>query len=154
MVVIPPLPWNVSSAFLMTIILNEIIVVLMLLIVIQILLVWWLVRKLVVVPTISVATDKDSYFRGDTVAISGALLSNGNPIPNQAVGLAIQPPTGDAYSLPSVTTDAEGKFTSSWTVPEAAVAGSYVLTAAALGVSATKTFTLEQEFVEPPQKQA
>ena len=146
MAVIPPVPWSVSSAFLMTVILNEIIIVLMLLIVIQILLVWWLVRKLVVVPTISVATDKDSYFRGGSVAISGSLVSNGNPVPNQSVALAIQPPTGDAYSLPGVTTDAEGNFTSSWTVPAEAAAGSYVLTATALGVSAAKAFTL----IEPP----
>ena len=135
---------------LMQIILGEIVVALAVIIVLLFLLVWWLVRKLVVVPTISVATDKDAYFRGDAVAVSGALLSNGNPIPNQSVGLAIQPPTGDAYSLPSVTTDAEGKFSTSWTVPAEAAAGAYVLTAAALGVSATKTFTLIEEIIEPP----
>jgi len=141
---------------LIRVILGEIVVALAVIIVLLILLVWWLLRKIVVVPAISVATDKDAYFRSEEAAISGALLSNGNPIPNQPVALAIKPPTGDAYSLPSVTTDADGAFTSSWVVPEDAVAGSYVLTAAALGVKATKTFTLspslEELSIEPPPK--
>ena len=133
---------TLQTEMLVRIILCEIVVVLAVLIVLLILLVWWLLRKIVAVPTITVATNKDAYFRGDSVDISGALLSNGNPIPNQPVALAIQPPTGDAFSLPSVTTDPDGKFTSSWDVPGDAEAGSYVLTATALGVSATKTFTL------------
>lgn len=106
-----------------------------------ILLVWWLLRKLVVVPKLSVATDKDTYLREEIAQITGSLVSNGNPLADQSVGLAIQPPTGDAYSLPSVTTDAEGKFTASWDIPSDTVAGLYTVEAASVGVSATTTFT-------------
>ena len=124
------------------IILAELVIVLAVLGVLLVLLVWWLLRKLVVVPTLTVATDKASYFRGETVGISGSLKSNGNPLPNQTVGLAVQPPTGDAYSLPSVTTDADGNFTSSWEIPADAVGGAYTLVATSVGVSNTTTFTL------------
>lgn len=134
---------NDTAELLWTIIMCEVIILLAVLCVLSILLVWWLLRKLVVVPSISVATDKASYFREETVQISGSLKSNGNPLPNQIVGLAVQPPTGDAYSLPSVTTDAEGNFSASWQIPADAVGGSYVLTAASVGVSNTTAFTLK-----------
>jgi len=133
---------NFQTDLLLRIILGEVVVALAILIVLLILLVWWLLRKIIVVPTITVATDKNAYFRGETVAISGDLLSDANPIPDQAVALAIKPPIGDVYSLPSVTTDEKGHFASGWVVPAGAIAGSYLLTAAALGVSASKTFTL------------
>jgi hypothetical protein len=128
------------------IIMGEIVVALAITIILLILLVWWLLRKLVVVPTITVTTDKTSYYKGETVQITGSLKSNSNPITNETVALAITPPTGDIFSLPNVTTNADGNFASSWVVPADAAAGSYVLTATALGVSATKTFTL----IEPP----
>lgn len=105
------------------------------------LLMWWLFGRIVVVPTLSVTTDKDSYFRGETVTISGSLLSDSTPIAGQRVALSIKPPVGDIYSLPSVTTDDEGKFSVEWSVPADAPPGTYTLTATALGVSATKTFT-------------
>jgi hypothetical protein len=124
------------------IILGEIVVLLGITIILLILLVWWLLRKLVVVPTLTVTTDKTSYYIGETVGISGSLKSDATPIPNETVALAITPPVGDIFSLPNVTTDSEGNFTSSWVVPATAAAGSYLLTATALGVSATKTFTL------------
>ena len=126
-----------------TIIMWEVVILLAVLIVLLILLVRWLLRKLVVVPNLQVATDKASYFREETVQISGSLKTDGNPLPNQTVGLAVQPPTGDAYSLPSVTTDAEGNFTASWQIPAEAVGGSYVLAAISVGVSNTTTFTLK-----------
>jgi len=132
-----------NAELLWRIILAELVIVLAVLCVLLILLVWWLLRKLVVVPTLTVATDKASYFREETVQISGSLKSNGNPLPNQTVGLAVQPPTGDAYSLPSVTTDADGNFSASWQIPADGVGGSYVLTATSVGVSATTTFTLK-----------
>ena len=132
-----------AAELLWRIIMCELVIVLAVLCVLLILLVWWLLRKLVVVPSLTVATDKASYFREETVGISGSLISNGNPLPNQTVGLAVQPPTGDAYSLPSVTTDAEGNFSASWQIPADAVGGSYVLTATSVGVSNTTTFTLK-----------
>ena len=130
------------AGLLWRIILGEVAVLLALLVILIVLLIWLLLRKLVVVPDISVATDKSSYFREESVQISGTLTSNGNPLIGQTVGLAIEPPTGDAYSLPSVVTDADGKFTASWQVPADAVGGSYTLTVASVGVSGTTTFTL------------
>ena len=133
------------------IILAEIAACLAVFFVLLMLLVWWLLRKIVVVPTLTVATDKDAYFRDEPVGISGSLKSDGDPIPNQSVGLAIKPPVGDIFSVPGVSTDADGNFTGSWDVPVDAETGAYELTASALGVSATKTFTLETYVVEPPQ---
>jgi len=125
------------------IIASELIIVLGVLGVLLALLVWWLLRKLVAVPGITVATDAPAYLKGATVAISGSLMADGVPLANRPVGLSIKPPTGDAYSLPPVTTDAEGKFTASWQVAADAESGSYVLTATSVGVSATATFTLK-----------
>ena len=132
-----------GSELLWRIILCEVIILLMVLGVLLVLLVWWLLRKLVVVPTLSVATDKAAYFRGETVEISGILMSGTTPLPSQAVGLTILPPSGDAYSLPSVTTDTEGKFTASWEIPSDAVEGKHGVVAISAGVTATTTFTLE-----------
>lgn len=98
------------------------------------------------VPELTVATDKTSYRRAETVTISGTLQSNGSPISGEAVALAIQPPTGDAYSLPQATTDGDGNFSVNWDVPSDAVAGEYTVTATAMGISATTTFTLSIAF--------
>jgi len=123
----------------------EVIIILGVVALLLMLLVWWILRKLVVVPVVprvTVATDKASYARGETVQISGTVTSDGAPEANKPVGLGITPPTGDIYSLPSVTTDAQGNFSASWQVPADAVVGTYVLTATSVGVSATTTFTL------------
>ena len=132
-----------NGELLWRIILCELIILLAVLGVLLILLVWWLLRKLVVVPALAVATDKASYFREETVQISGLLQQNGSPLANQTVGLTVKPPTGDAYSLPPVTTDTEGKFTASWAIPSDAVGGQYAVEAASAGVKATATFTLK-----------
>jgi len=132
-----------TGDLLLRIIMSETIILLGLLAVLLILLVWWLMRKLVAVPAITVATDKALYLAGETVGISGVLTADGKPLEGRTVGLSIQPPTGDAYSLPPATTNAEGKFTASWAIPSDAEAGSYVLTATSVGASATATFTLK-----------
>jgi len=131
-----------TGDILLRIIMSETIILFGLLGVLLILLIWWLLRKLVAVPAITVATDKNLYLRGETVGVAGLLTADGQPLANRPIGLSIKPPTGDAYSLPSVTTDAKGQFTSSWAVPSDALAGSYVLTATSVGASATATFTL------------
>jgi len=128
---------------LLEIILAELIVILALVTILLVLLIWWLIRKLVVVPALTVQTDKAEYMRGETVQISGSLMDGTTPLAGKQVALAIQPPTGDAYSLPSVTTGTDGKFASSWTVPADAVGGDYGLVAGAMGVSATTTFKLK-----------
>lgn len=120
---------------------GEAIILSFLIIILLILIIWWLLRKIVVVPTITVGTDQTSYFRGRTVTVSGNLKKNGTPMANETISLAIQPPTGDAYTVPNVVTDVNGNFTSSWIVPVDAVIGTYTLTASGVGVSATTTFT-------------
>jgi len=120
--------------------LAETIVVLALVIVLLVLFLWWWLRKIVVVPTLTVTVDKAEYMRGETVHISGSLMDGANPLPNKQVALSIQPPSGDAYSLPAATTGADGKFAADWAVPAAAVSGTYNLAASAMGVSASKTF--------------
>jgi hypothetical protein len=125
------------------IIMGETIILFGLLGVLLMLLIWWLLRKLVAVPAITVATDKSLYLRSESLKISGTLTADGQPLADRIVGLSIKPPTGDAYGLPTATTDAEGNFSAPWVIPADAVAGSYVLTATSAGASATATFTLK-----------
>lgn len=101
----------------------------------------WLIWKIVVVPTLTVATDKAGYDRSETVHISGNLSDATGPLSGRAVKPAIEPPIGDAYVLPELTTDASGDYSADWEVPDDAVAGTYTLAVAALGVLASKTFT-------------
>jgi len=128
---------------LMEILLAELVVVLALVIVLLILLVWWLLRKIVLVPTLTVAVDKAEYLRGEVVNISGSLMDGTTPLAGKSVALAVVPPTGDAYSLPPATTDNNGAFSSKWGVPADAVGGTYGVVAGAMGVSATKAFKLK-----------
>jgi len=127
---------------LVKIILSEVVVLLALFIIMLILLIWLLLRKIVVVPELNVTADKPEYYRSENVVISGFLKFAGVPVEGKAVALAIQPPTGDAYSLPGVVTDADGNFISTWKVPADAEGGDYVVAAAATGVSSTTTFKL------------
>ncbi len=131
-------------SILLKILLTELVITFALLIIILILIIWLLLRKIVVVPELNVATDKPEYYRGENVVISGFLKFEGVPVEGKAVALAIQPPTGDAYSLPGVVTDADGNFISTWKIPADAEGGDYVAAATATGVSSTTTFTLLQ----------
>lgn len=103
--------------------------------------IWW-IRKIVGTLAVTVATNKTLYTKGETVSITGTVKIGTSGVAGETVALAVSPPSGDAYSLPSVTTDASGNFTASWTVPSTAVDGSYTLTATSRGVSKTATFTL------------
>jgi len=88
-----------------------------------------------------VGVDQTSYFRGNTVVVSGNIKKNGTPMPNEPISLVVQPPTGDAYILPDVVSGSDGNFTANWIVPIDAVVGAYTVTASGAGVSATTTFT-------------
>jgi len=100
--------------------------------------------KHVLVPTVTVLTDKESYDRTESVLISGSVMQGTTPLASRVVKIAIEPPVGDAYTLPDVTTDAQGKYLASWGVPDDAVAGTYAITVTCLGVSAGKTFRQSQ----------
>ena len=102
----------------------------------------YLIWKIVFEPTLTVSVDGTHYQRGETVGISGHLqTSDGLPLANKTIGLAITPEGGDAYTLPSVQTDASGNFTSSWVVPNDADMVLHTLTAASMAVQAQDTFT-------------
>lgn len=120
---------------------GEIVVLLALFIVILLLLIWALLKKIVVVPTLNVSANKEDYFRSEVVTISGLLTSNEEGLEGKSVSVAIQPPSGDAYSLDPIDTNAAGAFSKDWIVPSDALAGEYVVTATAMGVEATTTFT-------------
>jgi len=110
-------------------------------------LIWWLLNK-VAVPSISVGIDKTQYSRGETVIISGTVTRAGSGVPNETVSFAIQPPSGDAYAPAAVVTNSQGEFSQTWVIPNDALEGSYTLTAGALGVSATATFTCKPSEVK------
>ena len=97
--------------------------------------------KYVIIPSISVTTDKGSYDRSETVAIGGVLTDQaGNGVPGKTVTIAIEDPDGSVYPALTVVTDANGNYTESWDVPDDAAGGTYTISATALGVSASKTF--------------
>lgn len=55
----------------------------------------------------SVATDKSSYLRGETVALSARVTGNGVPVAGASVRFTITPPSGSASTL-TATTGADG----------------------------------------------
>jgi len=101
----------------------------------------WLILKYVIIPSISVTTDKGSYDRSETVDIGGVLTDQGgNGIPGTTVTVAIEDPTGSVAPALTPVTDTNGNYTASWDIPDDAAGGTYTITASALGVSASKTF--------------
>lgn len=94
------------------------------------------------VPTLTVTTDKAEYVRGETVKVSGTLTDGTNPLAGKTVSITIEPPSGDAYGLPDVTTDTNGAYSANWVVPANAIGGNYTAIASAMGVWASKAFKL------------
>ncbi len=101
----------------------------------------WLILKYVIIPSISVTTDKGSYDRSETVTIGGVLADQGgNGIPAKTVAIAIEDPSGQVYPGLTAVTDADGNYTATWEIPDDADGGNYTVSATALGISASKTF--------------
>jgi len=117
------------------------IILLVIVIIILIWLIWLLLRKKIVVASMTVSTDKDKYSREETVKISGDVELEGEAEEGQTVNIEIIPPEGEAIKL-EATTDAEGGYSADWLIPPDAVGGTYTLTATCLGAKATRTFTL------------
>lgn len=111
--------------------------ILFMLILVYLQLLWMRKRNKVVVPSLTLVVDAASYLHGDTVKISG-ILAETDPMGGTTVVLVL--PDGTSQN---VTTDANGKYSASWVVPET-VSGLLTLTATALGVTATTTFTLKK----------
>jgi len=100
--------------------------------------------KIVYDATLTIATDKNLYARGEDTDITGHLETTGGvPLVGKAVSIVVNPPVGDAYVLPIAITDASGNFQVSpaWVVPSGAELGVYTLSAASEGQTANATFT-------------
>jgi len=109
----------------------------------------YLLWKIVQVPSLGVSTDKSLYDRTETLQITGQLIDqNSAPMIGKPISIAIEPPAGDAYNLPIVTTDSNGNFSASWDIPDDAAGGTYTVYAASLGASGSKTFTQSKRVVE------
>ena len=93
----------------------------------------------VVVPSVAVAAA--SYKHGDTVAISGSILVDGQPATSEAVTVTVTDPSGNPTDVPDVTTGGDGTFAASYQVPPTETPGTYTVSAAARGQTATATFT-------------
>ena len=101
----------------------------------------WLILKYVIIPSISVTTDKGSYDRSETVTIGGVLTDMaGDPIPAKTVTIAVEDPSGGVPPPFSAVTDSAGNYSATWDIPDEADGGTYTVTASALGVRAAKTF--------------
>ena len=93
----------------------------------------------VVVPSVAVAAA--SYKHGDTVAISGSILVDGQPAASEAVTVTVTDPSGNPTDVPNVATGGDGAFAASYQVPPTETPGTYTVSAAARGQTATATFT-------------
>ena len=108
---------------------------------ISIMVVIWIIWKYVIIPSITVATDKDSYDRSEGVQISGDLKDQADAgIPDKTVTIAVEDPGGTVYPTITVQTGADGSYAATWEIPDDAAGGTYTVTASALGISASKTF--------------
>ncbi len=108
---------------------------------ISIMVVIWIIWKYVIIPSITVATDKDSYDRSEGVNISGDLKDQADAgIPGKTVTIAVEDPGGTVYPALTAQTDANGHYAAAWEIPDDAAGGTYTVTASALGISASKTF--------------
>lgn len=104
-------------------------------------LVLYILWKKVVIPSISVVTDKGEYVPNETVQISGSLTAPDSA--GQTVQLVVTPPVGDSIALPDVVTDSSGDYTSQWVVPASPDAGIYTISVTAVGAIGSTTFTHE-----------
>ena len=99
-------------------------------------------KTVVTVTVVSVATAAASYDHGDTVNISGEVTVDGSPQAGESVALKVVDSAETEYLLPSVTTDAAGKFTAAWIIPSEVAPGTCEVIAEAMDGTATATFTL------------
>jgi len=78
------------------------------------------IAKTITVQTISVSLSVDNTRpkAGDTITFTGSVKSDTTPLADRSVNLYLIHPTGSPYwIIASGTTDSNGNFTASWTVP-------------------------------------
>jgi 2-methylaconitate cis-trans-isomerase PrpF len=118
-------------------------------------LVWQLLKKHVVTVTVvSVEVEAASYDHDDTVKISGTVTVDGVPKVGASVSLSVKDAAGTDIPLPDTTTDADGKFSAAWKIPSDVAPGVCTLTANALGMTATTTFTFNNKKTEQNNESA
>lgn len=129
---------NVLIEFIML----EIAATLALLIVYLLLQILLMLRKRVLVPLVTVMTDKPEYARGATAHISGVVTENGEPATGIPVSVKVTDPKDVETDLGPVNTDPKGAYTVDFPIDAAAAGGTYTVEADSLGVTATTSFTL------------
>jgi len=82
--------------------------------------------------TVSVLTDKGAYRPGEPVTISGLVLKDGSPISGASVGIIVKNPLGGTVFVDQRNTGADGRYSTSFTLPSDAMVGQYNV-----GVTAT-----------------
>jgi len=125
-------------------ILGEVALALALVIILLLLIIFERLRKHVVVPELTVATDQPSYDHTEDVKISGTLKEDGEPMSGKTISIEIIPP-GEAptpIELGDMQTNEEGEYAATWDIPVDAAPGTYKVEATGMGVTATTTFTL------------
>lgn len=96
--------------------------------------------------TVTVATDKSSYYQGDLVNISGLVKdSSGLPVSGAAVGIEVDKPDGSPIYVDQATTNASGWFVSSFRLPIDAMVGTYNVTATYSGEQGFYQFNVSKK---------
>lgn len=108
-----------------------------------ILLVAYLIWKKVTSPSVTVSTDKAEYAPGESATFSGTYAGPGG-VSGLTVNIVVSPPTGDDYVVPATTTDVDGNYSTTWTIPISAVDGTYTVSVSCSGATAQVTFTQYQ----------
>jgi hypothetical protein len=91
--------------------------------------------------TVNVSTDRGAYRRGEPVTISGSVLKDGSPVSGASVGIIVKNPSGGNVFIDQKDTGADGRYSTSFTLPSDAMVGLYSVdvTATYGGESATSS---------------
>jgi len=82
---------------------------------------------------VNVSTDKVVYRRGDPVTINGLVLRDGSPVSGVSVSIIVMDPSGRNVFIDRKSTSADGRYSTSFTLPSDAMIGQY-------SVSVTATY--------------
>lgn len=94
--------------------------------------------------TAGISTDKNSYYRGDTVAVSGYLrYANGSGLGNTSGTVTISYGSSKKFEK-SISTNSQGAFTTSYVLGSSADYGTYTVKAVLGGKTAETSFTVVQ----------
>ena len=95
--------------------------------------------------SITVDTDRDAYVAGEMVTVNGYVYIDSVGVPGVSVGIMVLDPQNRTVWVDQVSTDAQGRYESSFRLQDGAATGTYNVTVASLGAYAETTFNV----VEP-----